>query len=348
MFKHEKQPPVSSGRDDQPQKKNWKPKGNTLSDCIHSLTQVLKQHNHQDAESAGVVSYATSRAREDILNQGFKYLHEHGYKIVNVYNFNTTHMRVLAHHWESKPLAASTLQLRFSVFRTFCTWIGKKGMVRDIAEYLENPELAKRTYVAKKDKGWVVKGVEILPKIEEVFKKDPFVGIQLLLMWTFGLRAREAWQFRPFEADMVDVAAVNWGTKGGLDRKVPIRNPWQRQVLALAKSYANDSTGSMIPSRYTRIQWQAHFYRVCRRCGISRANGYVTHGLRHECANDLYKELTGENSPVRGGALQVEEHLLKLDAMARLIVSKTLGHSREAVVGQYCGSPRKKKTKKPE
>jgi integrase len=348
MFNSKKQPPISNGHDDQLPKKRWKPKGHTLSDCIHFLTQVLKKHNHHDAESAGGVSYATSRARQDILNQGFKYLHEHGYKIVNVRNFNTTHMRVLAHHWESQPLSASTLQLRFSVFRTFCTWIGKKGMVGDAAEYLSNPKLAKRTYVAKKDKGWVVKGVEILPKIGEVFAKDPFVGIQLLLMWAFGLRAREAWQFRPVVADMVDVAAVNWGTKGGLDRKVPIRNPWQRQVLAMAKGYANDSTGSMIPSRYTRIQWQAYFYRVCRRCGISRANGYVAHGLRHECANDLYKELTGENSPVRGGALQVEEYLLKLDALARLIVSKTLGHSREAIVGQYCGNARKKKTKKPE
>lgn len=322
---------------------HWKQKRGAYSDCIYSLHQVIKEHNHLMAEGAGVVSYATSRARQDILKQGFKYLNESGYKIRNVRNFNTTHMRVLAKHWESKPLSASTIQLRFSVFRIFCTWIDKKGMVRDSNEYLSNPKVAKRTYVAKQDKSWVGKGVEILHKVKEVFAKDKLVGIQLLVMWSFGLRAREAWQFHPLAADMqFNIVAINWGTKGGRKREVPIRNAWQRQVVEMTLRNFNDSTRSLIPSDYTRIQWQSHFYRVLRSCGISRKVGLVAHGLRHDHANELYKELSGVDSPVRGGLQIVDECLFQIDAATRLEVAKELGHSRPQISGAYCGAkPRK-------
>lgn len=314
-------------------------------ECTWSLYEVLKAHNHYDANGGGIASYATSRAREDILKQGFKILHECGFKIRNVRNFSNTHMHAIAAHWENKKLAASTLQLRFSVFRTFCSWIGKKGMVGDATQYLKNPEIAKRSYVAKEDKGWVAKGVEIMAKIEEVFAKNPFVGIQLLLQWAFGLRAREAWQYHPKDVSLLaSVANIEYGAKNGRERDVPVMNPWQQKVIETAKRYANNSTGSMIPSRYKRNQWHDHFYRVCRSCGISRKNGVVPHGLRHERANDLYYQLTGMNSPVRGGAEQVEKHLLAIDTAARRIVAEYMGHCREQSTGAYCGKkPRVKK-----
>lgn len=326
-----------------PLKKKSDPKHSALSDCFHSLLEVMKANNHLNAGGAGAVSYATSRAREDILKQGFRFLNESGYKIRNVRNFNPTHMKVLARQWESKPLKPSTIQLRFSVFRTFCQWIGKKGMVGDSAQFLTNPEVAKRSYVASKDKGWVAKGIEILPKIKEVLSKDKYVGIQLLVMWAFGLRAREAWQFHPLAADLqLNVVAIYWGTKGGRKREIPICNPWQRQVVEMALRNVS-STGSLIPPDYTRIQWQTHFYRVCRACGISRQDGIVPHGLRHERANDLYVQLSEENSPVRGGAQVVNEYLYEIDAATRLEVAKDLGHSRPQIVGAYCGKKPKKK-----
>ena len=350
MFESTK-PPTSSGPEDVSpgvgargnSKKN---KVGAMSECKYHLYEVLKVHNHYDADgNGGVVSYATSRAREDILLQGFKTLHDCGLKIRNVRNFNNSHMQSLAHHWESQPLSPSTLQLRFSVFRTFCTWIGKKGMVGDAAGYLKNPKLAKRSYVAKQDKGWVAKGIEILPKIELAFSKDPFVGMQLLLMWAFGLRAREAWQYHPQDVSLLaSVANIEYGAKNGRERDVPVMNPWQQQVLAMAKGYVNNSTGSLIPSRYKRDQWGPRFYRICGKCGISRKHGIVPHGLRHERANDLYFQLTGTNSPVRGGAEQVEKHLLAIDTAARRIVAQHMGHTRTQITGAYCGKkPREKK-----
>ncbi|MHB8623886.1 MAG: integrase domain-containing protein [Sulfuricaulis sp.] len=349
MFESTK-PPASSGAEDVSPgagarvngKKN---KVGAMSECKYHLYEVLKVHNHYDAEgNGGVVSYATSRAREDILLQGFKYLNQAGFKLRNVKNFSPAHMRVLAQHWEAIPLAPSTLQLRFSVFLTFCRWIGKKGMVGEAARYLKNPELAKRSYVAKQDKGWVAKGVSIMPKIAEAFKKDQLVGVQLLLMWAFGLRARESWQLHPIEADQVYQLKIEDGTKNGKTRLIYVRNDWQRQVITIAKDYINDSTGSLIPSAKQRKQWHDHFYYVCRSVGISRKECLVAHGLRHDHANELHKELSGVDSPVRGGAMVVDEALYKIIELTRQIVSHQLGHVRESITGAYCGrKPRKKK-----
>jgi hypothetical protein len=49
--------------------------------------------------------------------------------------------------------------------------------------------------------------------------------------------------------------------------------------------------------------------------------------------NDRYKELTGADSPVRGGAPVENE----VDQAARYIVAEKLGHSREGVTTHYLG-----------
>ncbi len=63
------------------------------------------------------------------------------------------------------------------------------------------------------------------------------------------------------------------------------------------------------------------------------------HGLRHAYAQNRYEELTGWQCPAVDGpeskALTPEQ--LKADREARLIISRELGHEREAVVGAYIG-----------
>ena len=44
-----------------------------------------------------------------------------------------------------------------------------------------------------------------------------------------------------------------------------------------------------------------HYYQVVRACGITRVDGITSHGLRHQYSNERYQELTGVDSPVRGG-----------------------------------------------
>lgn len=305
-----------------------------ISQCIYLLKGLLREFNHLATDLTTRVSFATSRSRSVILIQAFKVLHTKGMFIRKPQNFAPKHMQILMDHWVSQKLSASTLQLRFSIFRVFCVWISKKGMLRDINDFLVDPVVAKRSGVTRVDKSWTGKGVNVREKVEEVFEWDHHVGVQLLVSWAFMLRPEEAMKLKPHLADQGAYLAVDAGTKGGRPRPVTIRHDWQRSVLEFAKGYANQTTGSLIPDEYKYVSWRNHFYKVCGECGISRKHGIVPHGLRHESANDLYKELTGVDSPARGGTEVVDKWL---DHLARLKVAQTLGHARKQVTGAYLG-----------
>ena len=55
--------------------------------------------------------------------------------------------------------------------------------------------------------------------------------MQLELQRAFGLRMREAALLKVHAADKGAYLAVNWGTKGGRDRVIPIETDYQRDVL---------------------------------------------------------------------------------------------------------------------
>jgi integrase len=159
------------------------------------------------------------------------------------------------------------------------------------------------------------------------------VALQLELQAAFGLRAREAMQLRPQLADQGSYLAVNLGTKGGRDRVVPIRSDYQRDVLERAKALAGNRSASTMAPDKTLAQWKNRYYAVLRACGITRAEGITSHGLRHAYANDRYAALAGAAAPVRGGATPDRE----ADQAARLEVAEELGHSRESITTHYLG-----------
>lgn len=80
-------------------------------------------------------------------------------------------------------------------------------------------------------------------------------------------------------------------------------------------------------------QWKNHYYHVLRSCGITRENGLTAHDLRHAYGNDRFKDLCGQDSPVRGGKLVNRED----DRAARLQVAEELGYSRESITTHYLG-----------
>ncbi len=70
------------------------------------------------------------------------------------------------------------------------------------------------------------------------------------LQLAFGLRAREAMQLRPHNADQGIYLSVTHGTKGGRDRVEPIRLPEQRALFDRAKTFcAMRSSSSRDPQR---------------------------------------------------------------------------------------------------
>lgn len=321
-----------------------------LSACLHALKKILSSFNRTDARGVKRVSHATARARTEVLTQGFQDLFRLGFKLRNPNNFSPRHMQALVREWEAKDLATSTLQWRFSVFNTFCRWIGKAGMLGNLASYLVDPAKAKRTSVSKEKKTWTAKGIDIAAKLLDIAKDDFHVALQLLAMWTFGLRAQEAWLLKPLLADQGGYLAVNWGTKGGRERTVTVRSAAERLVLELLKRHADPVTGSLIPACYSLMAWKKHFYQVCRDHGISRENGIVPHGLRHDLANELYEALCKEMAEKHSSpSPEADDGKAKEDKedLARRIVTETLGHSRPNITNCYLGPkpPRKKKKK---
>jgi hypothetical protein len=82
------------------------------------------------------------------------------------------------------------------------------------------------------------------------------------------------------------------------------------------------------------IQHRNFYDRETHKAGLKNL-----HGLRHAYAQKRYKELTGWEVPINGGPASKEltpEQKAK-DYQARIIISETLGHSREAIVKNYCG-----------
>lgn len=313
-----------------------------LSDCMYRLDALLETHGKKSYDGAKRISFGTTSSRSAILHQAFEYLAAEHMCPRKPENFKPKHMAKLVQHWEEQGLAASTLQLRYSTFSTFCIWIKKRGMLGDISRYLKNPNAAKRTYVATEDKSWTEKEIDILQKIAEVEVIDNRVAIHLKLEYAFGLRLQESVTLHPHEADHGTCLFVGWGTKGGRDRFVRIETDYQRQVLEEAKRFANRSTGSLIPDTFKRRSWIRYVYRIYNKCGIGRKHGFVPHGLRHQYANDMYEKLTGNESPVRAENTSATP---ADDTRARQVIAESLGHSRPQVTGMYCGGKSKKKSK---
>ncbi|MGH8291158.1 MAG: phage integrase N-terminal domain-containing protein [Steroidobacteraceae bacterium] len=296
-----------------------------------SLAVVLKERNGARHDGA-VSSFATRDKRADVLYAGFRRLHELNFRPETVKSLRGKHIEALVKDWGERGLSASTLQNNLSIFRSFAEWIGKAGMVRGIERYL-GPGVAARSSIAREDRSWSGRGIDVAAKIEQVRQQDPRVALQLELQAAFGLRAREAMQLRPHLADKGTYLSITHGTKGGRDRVEPIRTPEQRALLERAKTFCATPSSSTSDPQQRLHQWKNHYYHIVRSCGITRKDGITSHGLRHGYANDRYRELTGFDSPVRGGVLVDKV----ADQAARHVVAEELGHSRECVTTHYLG-----------
>ncbi len=303
-----------------------------------TLNKLLMQHNKKVSAGGRTCSFATQAMRREVLEQGFALLRTLGYKLPDVRGFKERHMKALGYAWEKNGLSPSTLQNRFSIFRTFATWIGKKGMIQGNERYVQNPQSVVRHLVTQTDKTWSGQKKSLEEKLPFIRDKDVFVAMQLELQRAFGLRMKEAALLRPHQADKGICLLVNWGTKGGRDRIVPIETDYQRDVLERAKSLLPLMHSSMIPTPYNFRQWRDHYYYICQEHGISRKDGITSHGLRHERLNEIYQQITGQASPVKQPTINAAKVHPDLDKLARQEIAEVAGHGRAAISSAYCGS----------
>jgi integrase len=323
---------------------------NGTRDWKRVLHCVLAIHNPEHSKLLKTVSQKTMLDRERFY-----------FKFWDDLRFNTTfkdadprvltnrQVQAVANLWAERKLSVATVHNYLSFLRTYAAWIGRPGMVRDVATYFgADSHYIHRERTAKVDRSWIARCVEVEAKIREVTAYDPWVGMQLELCYRFGLRAKEARHFRPHVAvisrelanprdaqhfpDCKQFLRVRYGTKGGRPRDIPVKTPEQEELIERALRSVAPGHYVGAPGR-TAVQNANRFYNVLRRFEITKAAlGVTAHGLRHQHANDRYEELSGEPSPVRGGAGAGDA-----DGAARMAVSSELGHGRIEITDAYLG-----------
>jgi|JI10StandDraft_1071094.scaffolds.fasta_scaffold02293_8 integrase len=308
------------------------------------LDAVGREHLHR----AKVVSTKTCNERSLLASLVFRQLAEGDFKPRSVLSFSQAHITYLVKRWESEKLSPATMQTRFSHLRWFAAAIGKPGLVRAPSFYGLDDACYSRNLLAVRDKSWSAKEVDIDDIVRKVEQIDRLVALHVRLMHEFGLRLREAILLRPLIAHLGEYLRVEEGTKGGRTRVVPIRYESQLEVLRIATEVSRSlPKGRLVPAGSNFDTARNRFYYVMKQCGITKAQlGVTGHGLRHEYANDLYEEISGQKSVVRGASEILDR---ARDKDARRQVTNDLGHVRLDVTAAYTGpmNPKRVRIQRP-
>lgn len=275
-------------------------------------------------------SFSTQAARKDILIQSGKQLLEGGFRNLGVQGLKPKHVTYLVERWKAEGLSAATIKNRVSAWR----WAGEKINKASIIPRTNAAlGIERRQYVTNKSKAVELTSGD-LAKI-----KDERLRCSIELQRAFGLRRAEALKMQPSYAlagkTIQEATSIklrpSW-CKGGREREIPVRTAYQREVLARAAALAG--SGSMIPKEMSYKERLKQYENATNRAGMSKL-----HGLRHEYAQQRYKELTGWECPAKGGPVsrQLTPEQKEIDLRARLQISQELGHNRESITAVYLG-----------
>lgn len=279
-----------------------------------SINEFMKGHKER-------MSFSHYHGMSGRLKAMFLELHQMGYETTHLDRIKQKHIAILVKHWQEKGIGVSTIKNRMSDLRFICKEHGRHNVVKSNDEY----SIGKRTYQPTKNKAIEVEPSRI---------GDHHVATSVRLQQLFGLRREEAIKIIPHQADRGDYLYLqgSW-TKGGIERKVPIRTQGQRDALEAAKKITEYGE-SLIPKDKNYIQQRRVYDRVTHEAGFRNL-----HGLRHAYAQSRYKELTGWAAPIAGGPTRksLNKEQTKLDRLARAAITKELGHSRVAIAKNYLG-----------
>jgi hypothetical protein len=287
---------------------------------MRDLNYQLKQPCRHCREG----SHATQAKRERMLTLIANLLHELGYRGMTAKSLKPKHIEALLGRWRKQELTTGTIKNRMAAIRWWANKVDKCNVVARSNEHYGIPD---RRFVTNESKAKTV----TREQLEKV--RDEHVRMSLELQQAFGLRREEAMKIRAIIADQDDHLFLQgrW-TKGGRGRIVPVRTEQQREVLNRAHLLAGH--GSLIPSNRNYVQQMRVYEGNTRRAGL-----HHMHGLRHAYAQIRYEELTDWACPAAGGpvAKELTKEQRKRDHVARLTISRELGHEREAIVSVYLG-----------
>lgn len=243
---------------------------------------------------------------------------------MNADSLRPKHVEVLLQQWRADGVSAGTMKNRMSAMRWGALEIGKDNIIaRDNGSY----DIDRSTFGTNISKAKVLDDAR-LAKIT-----DAYTAMSLRLQAAFGLRREEGIKIVPAWADGGDRLKLKdtW-TKGGTYREIAIRTPEQRTVLNEAKRLA--AGGSLIPSNQSYRDQLQRFRTRCDKVGI-----HGVHGMRHNYAQERNRQLTGWQSPARGGprSSQLGSEQWQRDLSAHLLLSEEMGYGREQITAVYLG-----------
>jgi len=310
-------------------------------EIIAQLNIILAAHAHTRVNGK-VASERTAQAAGEALRAIFRLLVKLGYRLEDPKNISEKHIKVLCTEWHRLNRSPKTIQGYLSQLRTFCGWIGKKGLVKDVYYYLPHvpkEELRVKT-VAEKSKSWAEAGIDVAAKAAEATSLDWRFGLMIMAQVAFGLRRMEVLQMQPWKNDKGNKFAA-YATKGGRPRDVDIDTAVQRAVLDLIKSkiskkdylgWPTKADGSAGSLKYSKRRYNY----LMEKLGINKVMAEVTgHGLRAQFAENA--ALLRDLIPATLGGTSGQMPRENLD-LTRLQVSEQLGHSRISITGAYYGS----------
>ena len=287
---------------------------------MRDLNYQLKQLGVRNRDG----SYATQSKRAYLLSQIANQLHELGFRGMSARSLKEKHIEALLKLWSEQELGVGTIKNRMSALRWWAEKVSKHSV---IANGNDHYGIARRRYVGGESKARDI-DVEQLARIT-----DPYTQLSLQLQREFGLRREESIKFIAQYADRGEQLELkpSW-TKGGKARCIPIRTQQQRELLTQIVELVG--SGSLIPADMSFIQQLRRYVRQVMNAGLSRM-----HGLRHQYAQQRYRELTGFDCPVAGGPARqaLTPAQRRIDHEARRVISLELGHEREQITTIYLG-----------
>ncbi|WP_129779428.1 tyrosine-type recombinase/integrase [Peristeroidobacter soli] len=304
--------------------------------------QVRQEFPAALLKSANGVRLVGAKTRRDraITLRKFVFWVVAEFEIHSVTHLKRKHIQAYCKDLEERKLRPATIATELSHLAVLFRQLGKSQLLDDRDSLFSDPSILRRNLVATRDKSIEGAGLDFEVIFAAADALNPRVAVQLALCWYFGLRAQEAWCFRPHLAVQDGFVCVNWGTKGGRRRSLsgPLTDE-QWHLIELAKTFAATAPESTVPRGCSLKKWKAIFYRVTRRIGLTRAKlGVTPHSLRHSYAQRQYQRVTWHLTPVQGGTLAEDDG--PADSAAREIVSSELGHSRASIASAYIGGTR--------
>ena len=222
----------------------------------------------------------------------------------SLWNIEPADVEYMCAKWREAGNTTGGIENKLSHFRILGKWIGKPKLVPRTEQIAALAGMEKRSSIAVEDKSWTGNNVDIAQLIGKAFIYEPSVGVQLILQFTFALRASESFLLKPKQGFQT-IEEILWlrvtdGTKGRRQRITPVYSQNQKDALDFAAGYANGKSGSTIPLGYSLERWKNRYYYICKKIGLTvKDAGVTSHGLRHEALQKLYKFTSGEDAPIK-------------------------------------------------